>query len=125
MHDKRQFLSFLALLGFYVAYTGSGLVLFFLAIWPLDRLTRPAWPLRALFFGLCALGVYLGLVLRFNSWQVVSHPQYILGAVLETLTHPQLVVLIMLFALVLWGFYFVFSLTMDGAQLRYRALRLK
>lgn len=127
-------LDFLLLLGFYIAYSGSGLLAFFLAIWPLDQMARRwgAWRTvgQAVFFVLCALGVFLGLINRFNSWDLV-HPQRlqaIIGAMAETLKRPVLLGLILGFGATLWTLYGAFEIWMDGARLRFdrtRARRLE
>ncbi len=132
--SKDGILDFLLLLGFYIAYSGSGLLAFFLAIWPLDQLARRwgAWRTagQAAFFVLCALGVFLGLINRFNSWDLV-HPQRlqaIIGATTETLKRPVLLGLILGFGAVLWMLYGAFEIWMDGARLRFdrtRARRLE
>ena len=73
----------------------------------------------------CAVGVYLGLVWRFNSADVL-HPRrlLIIGQVLVMVTHsPVLMGLILAFAVGLWGMYFLFDIWMEGALARARAAR--
>jgi uncharacterized membrane protein len=124
------FIDFLLMTGFYLLYTGCGLLTFFLAVWPLDRLARRrlrnwVWPLQALIFALCALGVYLGLIDRFNSWDL-AHPAR-LYAILETSLRvqqrPLLFGFILGFGAILWLLYTFFDIWMDGAAWRLRARR--
>ncbi len=125
-HSGGQRLDFFLITAFYLLYSGAGLLAFFLAVWPLDRLTRRRLGpmgagLRVLIFPLCALGVYLGLMRgRFNSWDLV-HPHR-LEDVLETTTQalhrPFLLGLILTFGLVLWLFYALFDIWMDGLAWR-------
>ena len=121
--NKGVFMGVLASSVFYVLYTGSGLVFFYLSIYPLDILFKPPWIVRPMFFFLCSLGVYLGLVDRYNSWQVVHHLPEILHAIHQAIVRPVLFLLMCGFSAVLWLFYGIFGLTMDGARIRYRKLR--
>lgn len=130
-HTGREaFIDFLAMTGFYIVYTGSGLLTFFLAVWPLDRLARRRlrywiWPCQGVIFALCSLGVYLGLIDRFNSWDI-AHP-YKLTKILETSldvqAHPLLLTFILGFAAILWVLYTLFDIWMDGAAWRLRGRR--
>ena len=128
-------LDFFVVTGFYLIYSGVGLLAFFLAIWPLDRLTRRrlGWAgaiLRPLIFPLCALGVYLGLMSgRFNSWDLV-HPHrlaVVLATAAAALQRPVLLGLILAFGAVLWLFYAAFDIWMDGLawRLAHRHARLE
>ena len=119
-------LDFFVVTGFYLFYSGAGLLAFFLAVWPLDRLTRRrlGWAgavLRPVIFPLCALGVYLGLTQgRFNSWDLVSGPRlhHLLATVALSLHSPLLLGLILAFGAVLWLFYALFDIWMDGVAWR-------
>ena len=119
-------LDFFLITGFYLLYSGVGLLAFFLALWPLDRLTRRrlGWPgaaLRPLIFPLCALGVYLGLMIgRFNSWDLV-HPHRqadLLATAAAALQRPALLGLILAFGAILWLCYAAFDIWMDGLAWR-------
>ena len=117
---------FFLVTGFYLLYSGAGLLAFFLAVWPLDRLTRRrlGWAgalARPLLFPLCALGVYLGLMRgRFNTWDLLNPRR--LEDLLETtgaaLHRPFLLALLLTFGAVLWLFYAAFDVWMDGLAWR-------
>lgn len=127
---REAFVEFFAMTGFYLVYSGVGLLMFFLAVWPLDRLARRrlglwAWPMQGLIFVLCALGVYLGLIYRFNSWDLL-HPAKladILATAMQVQGRPLLLGFLLGFGAILWGLYTVFDVWMDGAAWRLRALR--
>ena len=119
-------LDFFLVTGFYLVYSGAGLLAFFLAVWPLDRLTRRrlGWlgaVLRPLIFPLCALGVYLGLMRgRFNSWDLVNGSRLpdLLSTVAQMGQRPSVLLPILLFGAVLWLFYAAFDIWMDGIAWR-------
>ena len=119
-------LDFFITTGFYLFYSGAGLLAFFLALWPLDRLTRRrlGWAgtlLRPLVFPLCALGVYLGLTRgRFNTWDLVNAPKLaaLLAMTTQVFQRPFLLALILSFGAVLWLFYAAFDIWMDGVAWR-------
>ena len=110
----------------YIIYSSVGLLALFLSVWPLKRLAQTHWKHLAqlgqpIVFVLCALGVYLGLVNRFNSWDLI-HPSRVF-AILQTLSdifaHPIVVAMILIFGAVLWLLYTLFDIFMDGAALRF------
>ncbi len=113
---------FFLITAFYLVYSGAGLLAFFLAVWPLDRLTRVRLGrggavLRPLIFPLCALGVYLGLMRgRFNSWDLLSLPRLadLLATTAQVFERPLLLVSILSFGAILWLFYAAFDIWMDG-----------
>ena len=119
-------MDFFVVTGFYLVYSGAGLLAFFLAVWPLDRLTRPRLGrlgavMRPLIFPLCALGVYLGLMRgRFNSWDLVSGARVadLLATAGQVFQRPTLLLFIILFGALLWLFYAAFDIWMDGAAWR-------
>ena len=117
--------SLLSLTLFYFVYTGAGVAAFFLALWPLHRLAQQRWGrsvelARAAVCFLCALGVFLGLVSRFNSWDFI-HPAVasaILSTALQTLTRPLLLASVCVFAVFLWALYTAFEIGMAGFAAR-------
>lgn len=52
---------------------------------------------------LCAVGIFLGRVLRYNSWQVVTHPLRILRAIPTALSPTGLVFIVATFAALVLG----------------------
>ena len=115
-------IDFFLITAFYLVYSGAGLLAFFLAVWPLDRLTRVRLGrrgalLRPLIFPLCAFGVYLGLMRgRFNSWDLLSVPRLadLLATTVQIFQRPLLLASILGFGAVLWLFYAAFDIWMDG-----------
>lgn len=73
--------------------------------------------------GLCAIGIYLGRFLRFNSWDFLTNPVNLLGATLNDLTGRfPLVVMLMTFLILVvlsWGMK---QITL-GLVLRFRQFR--
>src|SRR5688572_26957436 len=68
-------------------YGAVGLAAFTAALRPVESALRARWPalrrLRAPFFFVIALGVWLGLIPRWNSWDVLVDPVGILGSALH------------------------------------------
>jgi uncharacterized membrane protein len=50
--------------------------------------TAAAWVFALAVIGLCGPGIYMGRVLRWNSWDVLVRPVGMLGTVLEAATNP-------------------------------------
>lgn len=120
-------ISLLAL--FYLFYSGFGVLALTLAVRPVERLVR-LWrfpfPLLAPFlFIVLSLGVYLGLVLRFNSWDVVKRPAAVWAAVANIPHHPLLYFAIIVFGFLLWGLYEGLDIWADGMADRWQRLRRK
>ena len=88
-HSHSEMLQLMLGSAFYICYSGSGLICFYLSIYPLDMLFNPPWYVRPFFFFLISLGVYLGLVDRFNSWQVF-HLRAIVHAAHQAVERPVL-----------------------------------
>lgn len=62
-----------------------------------------------LVFGLTAFGLYLGRVLRFNSWDVVQHPFRLVKASFGTLFCKEAIGFIGIFTIFLWLIYVTMS----------------
>ncbi|MBI5834356.1 MAG: DUF1361 domain-containing protein [Armatimonadetes bacterium] len=109
---------------FFASFSGAGVIAFWAAIRPLGQaLSDCRWRpwLGALLFWLNGLGVYLGLELRFNSWQVVSQPAAIARQALTALSHPVFIVLVSGFALLLWALYEIVETFAAGIRYRLAA----
>jgi uncharacterized membrane protein len=106
-------------------YTSAGALTFALSIRPMRALIRAwRWPTLAWagpFFVLMSLGVYLGLVIRYNSWDLLTRPGSVFATIGETMTRPVLAAAIVLFGFVLWVAYEVIDIWVDGFAARWRA----
>lgn len=111
---------------YFFGYSMFGMITFALAIRPMAQLARRwvprVWLLGIPLFPLLALGVYLGLVLRYNSWDLVTRPDIVLRTIQNTLVHPFLLPLILVFGAFLWLAYFVLDVWIDGFRVRFTRL---
>ena len=105
-------------------YGAVGLAAFTAALRPVESALRARWPalrrLRAPFFFVIALGVWLGLIPRWNSWDVLVDPVGILGSALHALSTPATLACIAAFAMVLCGLHYLLA----AAWLGWRAARV-
>jgi len=107
-----------------LVYTSAGALTFVLSIRPIKALLRErrrptlAWVVP--FFVLMSLGVYLGLVVRYNSWDLFTRPAVVFGTIAETVGRPILLTAIVLFGFVLWAAYEVVDIWVDGFAGRWR-----
>jgi uncharacterized membrane protein len=103
---------------FFVAYSLTGVLLFTLSVRPIERWLRSNRQVFVFYapmlFFLTSLGVYLGLLPRLNSWDVVSNPAAILPRVSAAFTSPTLLGAIAVFGAVLWVTYEAVDLWVDG-----------
>ncbi|HEY3379518.1 MAG TPA: DUF1361 domain-containing protein, partial [Armatimonadota bacterium] len=108
----------------YLCYSLFGLIAFALSIRPVARLLKDrgiaTWLFALPFFSLMSLGVYLGLELRFNSWDILTRPWLILTAIHHAISRPILLLIIFIFGLFLWLVYWLFDIWFDGLALRLR-----
>jgi uncharacterized membrane protein len=102
-------------------YTGAGALSFGAAIRPVRLLaeqhgfrTRRWLPF---FFVVVALGVYLGLVLRFNSWDAFSDTSRVVSAAVTVTTRRALTLVVG--GLGLWAIYEIIEVWLDGALARW------
>lgn len=109
---------------FFLVYSGIGVLCFTLSIRPIERLLRKLRANLTLFalpfFFLTSLGVYMGLIVRLNSWDIVTRPGHVLSVALRALTTPLLLETIVIFAFLLWLLYQIVDIWVDGATLRIR-----
>jgi len=112
----------------YVLYSASGMLAFALAIRPIAKMMKRSgktiWPYGALIFLLMSIGVYLGLVLRFNSWDVMKRPDDIWQSISNIIHRPNLVWLIAAFGGFLWLAYFLLDTLIDGLRSRLHLNRI-
>jgi len=108
---------------FFLVYSGVGVVCYTLSIRPIERMlrrTRVNPVLLALpFFFLTSLGVYMGLIRRLNSWDIIKHPLIVWEAAAHAVTTPLLLEVIGVFALLLWLLYEIANIWVDGVAQRF------
>jgi uncharacterized membrane protein len=84
----------------YLLFFAAGFVFYVLALdrlWRYVRTVRPQWrwwPIELGLQALCAVGVYLGRVVRLNSWQVFTRPRTVLASA-DWIAGPFPIVLIL------------------------------
>jgi uncharacterized membrane protein len=112
---------------FYMCYSAFGLLTFALAVRPIARLFRDGgadlWVWGFPLFILNSLGVYLGLVLRYNSWEMLTHPSEIWASVASISSRPVLLSFIIAFAGFLWLAYVIMDIWVDGFVARWKQIR--
>ena len=112
-----KLLGLTALFGLYSLF---GLVATGCAIWPLERLAARYFrtgPLLSALFVVNALGVYMGLVDRLNSWELTRSTLLgVIESIWRVATHPDLLIVIVLFAAFLRGIYAAFTIFARGLQ---------
>ncbi|NLN76813.1 MAG: DUF1361 domain-containing protein [Armatimonadetes bacterium] len=107
---------------FYFLYSSFGMITFAMAIRPVKRVaSQRGLPLSFWafpFFALISLGVYLGLILRFNSWDLLTKPGMIWQAIVEVGDRPVLMAFIGGFGIFLWIAYEALDIWIDGIKMR-------
>ena len=110
----------------YVGYTLLGVLTFTLALRPVERLFRARgqrlFPWAPLLFLLVSLGVYIGLIDRLNSWDVVN-PARVLARCASALSRPRSLLGIAAFAVFHWLAYLTVGYALDGYAAAWRRLR--
>ena len=120
--DKVFFIQLILGSLFYFMYSSFGMVTFALAIRPVERaaikrgLAVRFWAFP--FFAVVSLGVYLGLILRFNSWDLLTNPTIVWQAIVEVGGRPRLAAFILAFGGFLWIAYEILDIWIDGLKLR-------
>jgi uncharacterized membrane protein len=92
-------------------------------------LKRQGWqrytvPVELTVHALCALGVYLGRFLRFNSWDVVTAPGNLLVSTLNALTATRPIFVMVITFVILTVLYWVMKQLTIGLRLRSHYARL-
>jgi uncharacterized membrane protein len=106
----------------FASYAALGGVLMVAAIRPVERALEArglsARALRAVLFPLVALGVWIGLIPRFNSWDLLTRPMDVVGSALWAVTHLPTAVCIAVFAGVLAALHVVLDAAWRGLRAR-------
>lgn len=125
--DSNAALELMLLTFFYLCYSGVGMLTFTLALRPITRLLRresiAVWICEVPFFLMMSVGVYLGLILRYNSWDLISRPSEVWTTVSELWSRPTVVLFIILFAGFLRLAYEVTDIWIDGLVCRWLTIR--
>jgi len=124
-HDGDARLVLMVLTLFYMCYSGIGVLTFTLAIRPVVALARErrlkVWVWGMPFFLLMSVGVYLGLILRFNSWNLLNEFSQVVDSIVEILQRPTLASYVIFFAAFLWLMYAATDIWIDGFVKRFNA----
>ena len=113
---------------FFVCYSGLGVLALVFAIRPAElflsklKIHKAVW--MAPLFLLTSLGVYLGLVVRLNSWDLLARPAqvaHVTGYALMSSLHLKTIVI---FAFLLWIGYELGNVWADGLMLRIKQKRI-
>jgi uncharacterized membrane protein len=112
---------------FFLAYSAVGALCFALAIRPMHHVLRKAKFRLILwgppFFLLVSMGVYMGLIVRLNSWDIVRRPLYVLEITKHAVTTPLLLQTIAIFAGLLWLLYTIIDIWIDGLKMRFQGAK--
>lgn len=109
---------------FFLIYSGLGVFLFVLGVRPMEHWLRSKGQLPYLyapfFFFLVSLGVYLGLIERFNTWDLLGRPTFVWNVAVEGVTSRPKLFAIGIFALILWALYEAGDIWVDGVAARFK-----
>lgn len=109
---------------FFLIYSGVGAATFILSIRPIHTLLRrlrvPGWIPGVPFFFLMSFGVYLGLIVRLNSWDILNRPMHVWDETVSALSRFRLMEAVVVFAVLLWLLYLLGDLIADGLAYRIR-----
>lgn len=113
----------------YVLFIGIGFEAYVLSLINLgDYLKRQGlghWVLQVemVLHGLCAIGVYLGRIERFNSWDLMTRPHHVVRSIADTLLDPQPLLFMILGFSVIMGLYWVMKQINLALLLRHHYMR--
>jgi uncharacterized membrane protein len=125
--DNAYLIELISLSLFYFLYSSFGMLMFALAIRPVEKavvkggLALRLWAFP--FFAAVSVGVYLGLILRFNSWDLLTRPATVWSAVIELTARPVLSMFIIGFGVFLWIAYELLDIWIDGFHYRLALLK--
>lgn len=109
---------------FYFCYSAIGMLTFAMAIRPMARLAKRKglnlWIWGLPLFLMLAVGVYLGLILRYNSWDLITRPGEVWSSVAALSVRPRLSAFIVGFGAFLWLAYFAMDIWIEGLLARWR-----
>ena len=109
---------------FFLVYSGIGAATFVLSIRPIHDLLRrlrvPGWIPGVPFFFLMSFGVYLGLIVRLNSWDIAHRPLHVWDETVQAFGRFRLMEAVVVFAVLLWLLYWLGDLIADGLMYRIR-----
>lgn len=115
-------------IGLIIAFAWTGCFLAVVSLRTLQHLIRGtigtfgSWIFVCVISGLSGLGVYLGRILRWNSWDIVANPRNLLGDVLERVlnprSYPQTVGMTLMFTALLLMSYLTLTAIYDGPMQR-------
>ena len=77
-----------------LSFALSGLLLFFMSIIDMQKLLKskfkklPIETISIVIIFLCGFGVYLGRFLRYNSWEIISQPNYLFEDIVTIISSP-------------------------------------
>lgn len=109
---------------FFLAYSGLGVMMFVLAVRPIERWLRTVGvsmiAVAPFLFWLTSLGVYMGLIVRLNSWDLWNRPSHVVDVAVNAVANTTLLGSITVFAILLWILYEAVDLWVDGLTDRLR-----
>jgi uncharacterized membrane protein len=125
-HDRAAMFSVAKWSLFFLAYTGVGVLCLALAVRPVEHALRAArqkfYLYAPMLFFLTSLGVYLGLIVRLNSWDLWNRPLFVWRTAIDALLNPTLLTAVCVFGVVLWAMYEAVDLWVDGIADRVKRL---
>lgn len=77
------------------SFACNGLLLFYLSILDMKAILQPYLKKTILNYGfvvilfLSSFGIYLGRFLRYNSWEIISNPNYLLNDIINIVIQPS------------------------------------
>ncbi len=108
----------------YFVFSGVGMIAFTLAIRPIARIARiyvpNTWIATVPLFLMLSVGVYLGLVLRYNSWELVSRPGAVWADIVNVGSSPMLVAMILAFGAFLFLAHVAMDIWIDALVARWK-----
>ncbi len=110
----------------YLVFTLAGFEAYVLSLinlgYYLNRLGQSKWVLgvELLTHALCAVGIYLGRFLRFNSWDFITQPDALATSVVEDVLGKRPLVIITITFVVIAGLYWILKRVSLGIFLQKR-----